>query len=299
MKIFFLIIVVCLFISKSKDCFSQSQDISISITDNTFNATTIDTFSKHDQENVPLSHEKQLFTGNKNLLHPKDDFLSFEKRAKNENLNWVIYWISLSLLLTGLARFIYPVSFNETMKASVNSRFFSLLEKESGIIGNMLNYILYANFLLIFAVIALLSLRYLDVNISLSNIHILIPLSIFVVLGISFSIVKLWLLNFGAWIFNTSRETLTYIRNIIVVNELTGVLLLPLMFIYLINPFRWLIYTIWLLVILLFLFKIIRGAWLGINHSRFSLYYLILYLCAVEIMPLLIFIKFSKNYFQI
>lgn len=283
----FILVNVLLAQDSNMDFIDSSNSIEVTEGDSLF-----ENGNKTDKKsNVDLSGE--------NLLKPEDDFLSFEKIRDDRFVNWVVFWLTNSILFVGIARFVFPVRFNETIQSSVNSRFFSLLEKESGIIGTTVNYLLYLNYLFVFTVVVYLSFKYFGIQVPLKNIHPILPFITFLSMGIVFSLLKLWMLNFTAWLFNTSRETITYIRNIIVVNEFTGVILLPLVFFHLINPFNPVLYAIWALFLLLLIYKVLRGAVLGFNHSRFSLYYLILYLCAVEIMPLLLLIKFSKSYFHI
>jgi hypothetical protein len=57
------------------------------------------------------------------------------------------------------------------------------------------------------------------------------------------------------------------------------------------NPGTTGLYLAWALLVIINIAKMIRGAVIGYTQAGFSVYYLILYLCAIELAPLLIFAK--------
>lgn len=129
--------------------------------------------------------------------------------------------------------------------------------------------------------------------------HVLVIFSSFWVALALFIIIKYWFMKMVAYVFNTSEETRIYFRNTIITNQFTGILVLPIIVVYVVNPVDAVLWIAWGIFLLISVYKVLRGATMGLNHSRFSLYYLILYLCAFEIIPLLFAAKFAKIYFQI
>ncbi len=97
-------------------------------------------------------------------------------------------------------------------------------------------------------------------------------------------------------IFRADRLASSYIFNIFVINNVTGIFLLPVLSFAAFLPEQYAVNFLALGGIgagILWLYRIIRGvaAWVSVPGS--SLYYLILYLCAFEIAPLLILIKLA------
>jgi hypothetical protein len=106
--------------------------------------------------------------------------------------------------------------------------------------------------------------------------------------------IKFLLLKFSGWLFDQDREMATYIFNIFLINNVLGILLLPFILLLAYNQQIHASYLITMSVILAgmaFLYRIYRGILVGFNAMSFSPLYLFLYLCTLEIAPLLILIR--------
>jgi len=105
---------------------------------------------------------------------------------------------------------------------------------------------------------------------------------------------KFLLLKICGYLFNLDKEMAAYIFNIFLVNNLLGILLIPIVavlaFSVTINV-TWIIYGSVVLISVAFLYRIIRGFFIGITSPVSSLYYLFLYLCTLEFAPLLVLLK--------
>ncbi len=103
--------------------------------------------------------------------------------------------------------------------------------------------------------------------------------------------IKFFILNFLGFLFDQVKTSTEYIHSISVYNNFLGVLLIPLtagIAIFDENFIVYFIYTGFFLIFLLYFFIIIRGAKIILSKG-FSIFYMFLYLCALEILPLLIF----------
>ena len=79
-----------------------------------------------------------------------------------------------------------------------------------------------------------------------------------------------------------------------------GIVLLPIISILPYVPDSiapWVFYAGFFVIILLYILRIFRGLQISFKN-RLSIFYLILYLCALEIMPTLILFKVIVNYLQ-
>lgn len=218
-----------------------------------------------------------------------------ERRYKDQTARYVTLWIIFSILLLSISRFLFPLRFKETLMAAWESRFFNQLEREGGLLNNWVSFVLYLNFLLAISLLFYLSIPYLGLTPITKNIHpamvLLYSLGIFA----GFYLVKYLLMRFAAWVFKTSGPTESYFRNHIIINQFAGVTILPLLVINYYNPISWILYATWFIVIILALYKLIKVSLIGLRIADISAYHLILYLCTIEIAPVLFIIKFSSN----
>lgn len=117
-------------------------------------------------------------------------------------------------------------------------------------------------------------------------------------LTLCFWILKLGLIRFLSFIFRTRQTTREYILNILIFNILTGIFLLPLLVlaVYLNS-----VIFLWICIIILasfFVFRLFRGFLIGISIRKFSYVFLFVYLCSLEILPLIILTKVILRYYS-
>jgi hypothetical protein len=114
---------------------------------------------------------------------------------------------------------------------------------------------------------------------------------------ILYSISKALLQKAIGFIFSRLGQINEYLHNVYVYNKILGILLLPLAFAAFYTPDN--IAEILLITAILFyffslIFKIIRGFKIIIENEVF-IFYSILYLCTLEILPIIIGIKIYKS----
>lgn len=123
----------------------------------------------------------------------------------------------------------------------------------------------------------------------------LIIFALFIALAYS---VKLILLKLMGYLFHLDKQVATYIFNIFLMNNILGIVLLPAVILqaYVDTPFTNSIYIgIVILIAAVFLYRLIRGVFIGLTIPRFSVFYLFLYLCAFEIAPLALIFKLAAG----
>ena len=106
--------------------------------------------------------------------------------------------------------------------------------------------------------------------------------------------VKFLILKLTGFIFKMDKPIATYIFNIFLINNILGVFLIPLLISIAFMPsvYSALILKLTVFIVLVsFIYRIFRGIIIGISQEVFSISYLFLYLCTLEIAPLLILIK--------
>ncbi|MEP7169661.1 MAG: DUF4271 domain-containing protein, partial [Bacteroidota bacterium] len=115
---------------------------------------------------------------------------------------------------------------------------------------------------------------------------------LFIATAYSFKMVFLKMMSI---IFRMDRAVSTYIFNIFLINNIIGILLIPVVMLIAFFPAATELF-IWMGILMVmgaFLYRLFRGIVIWTSIARFSLYYLILYLCALEIAPLLILFKLA------
>jgi hypothetical protein len=92
-------------------------------------------------------------------------------------------------------------------------------------------------------------------------------------------------------IFKTAESSRAYQLNTLIFNQITGIAIFPfaLMAFYWENTTFLIIGVV--IVSLLFGYRLFRGILTGLANKNYNLLYLFLYLCTLEILPLLLLVK--------
>jgi hypothetical protein len=104
---------------------------------------------------------------------------------------------------------------------------------------------------------------------------------------------KFLILKTCGWLFEQEREMATYIFHIFLINNLLGIILLPFICLLAYNESisgSWLIIPPLIFASIAFIWRLFRGIQIGIAGNTSPLY-LFLYLCTLEIAPLMVLIR--------
>ncbi len=110
-------------------------------------------------------------------------------------------------------------------------------------------------------------------------------------------LLKVFVILFLGFIFDGTNEAKEYISTVFIYNKNIAIFLLPITLsvpfvIYDSKPF--LLYLGFLLMVYFFVYRLFRGVKILFN-KHLSIFYMILYICALEILPLLVILKFLKS----
>ncbi|MFO8066038.1 MAG: DUF4271 domain-containing protein [Bacteroidales bacterium] len=243
--------------------------------------------------------EPKVYPGNllfnEHLLTTRD--IDPEKQPPKRS-NWPVVILILSAALVGFARHIRPNGLKRTLNALFNNRNFFVLTKDHNVYGEWFSNLLIFNFFICVAMLfyqSIIIFGIIDIKTTFRDINFFLLILTFI---IAFYLIKYAGLKILAYVFKTYNATNNYFVNLLVFNHMIGILLLPFL---LYNMFYMNYYVqifIWIIFILANVYKVFRSIILGHSISHFSMYYLFLYLCAVEIVPVLLIIKGSINYFN-
>jgi hypothetical protein len=116
--------------------------------------------------------------------------------------------------------------------------------------------------------------------------------SVIIIAGLLlYQFLKSFLVRLAGNIFLTVEYARAYSLNTMIFNHVTGILLLPLTFFtfYFDQPVLLIIAIV--IVSLLMIYRTIRGILTGLSNKSYNLFYLFLYLCTLEILPLVLILK--------
>ena len=92
-------------------------------------------------------------------------------------------------------------------------------------------------------------------------------------------------------IFDTAESARQYQLNTMIFNHIIGIILFPVVIAALYLNSTIILISGSIIIILLFLYRLFRGILTGLSNKRYNLFYLFVYLCTLEIMPLLLIYK--------
>ncbi|MGA3012642.1 MAG: DUF4271 domain-containing protein [Bacteroidales bacterium] len=117
------------------------------------------------------------------------------------------------------------------------------------------------------------------------------------ILLLGFWILKVALMRLLAFIFKTGQTTREYLLNILIFNIITGIFLLPFMVISIYLKSDVFLWICTIIFSLFFFFRLARGFFIGMTLTKFSWLFLFVYLCSLEILPLIVLLKTFLKYY--
>jgi hypothetical protein len=227
----------------------------------------------------------------RNKTHP--DFQV--KTRELYSSEWIFFSFLICLVFATIIAFKNNKRISQLFKAFLVPHFTNQLIREGNIIREFFIYpLLLIYFISLSLLISIVLNHFLHFEIVFSQ-GLLISLVVFL-----FFIFKILLINIIGWVFQTSKETFDYLTNYMIFSIVVGVSIFPFVFslIYTSHFISMiLMYTVLIVFAIIYAYRTIRGLMIGLSSERYSLYYLFLYLCTVEILPLCISVKFLTNFY--
>jgi hypothetical protein len=233
-----------------------------------------------------ITYTKSIFSSH--LLVTKN----IEPRAVvKDGQNWIALLIVAIMLLLGVLRVFYQKKFTLFLSASVSKRFSNQLIREENALTQGTSVMLTIIFFLAVSLFFYLSLD--DLNIKMGVVNDIQQFIIILTACIGFYFLKIFLHKLSGYIFKVYKETDEYIFNQFIVIQVSGLLLVLwcvlMSYCSDINK-QYVVFIGFSTLLLSFIVRMIKS--LGIsNMGSYSPVYIFLYLCSLEILPLIIIIK--------
>ncbi|HWY11292.1 MAG TPA: DUF4271 domain-containing protein [Bacteroidia bacterium] len=229
----------------------------------------------------PLFHD--------HLLKPIHDTAIFNTL---EHLYWPSFVLFLSLCLLVLLKATSPQKTFRVLNAAYSLQVARQIEREDYGPLKRVSIVLSIVFVLMTAFLFYkLNLLYGSV---LSKNGSLFQYLFFVLVIVLAYSVKLIMANVVGFVTQTTNIFSEYVNNTLIINQSIGVILLPVMVIVEVSPVNpeWFVFPAILFLVLGYVLRLYRGFLFAGIEGGVGLLQLFVYLCALEILPLLVLIKF-------
>ncbi len=208
----------------------------------------------------------------------------------SDNYGYFIYLLFFLLFVVSLIWYLIPERLTYAFSISVKLDAGRINERESPAPGAvvtfffLLNSVICMSYLLYYTLKNLYDYNFEDWNYWKAMLYIAAVLS-------SVYLLKMMMVGMAGWIFNTLDMAKKQARMYFNSNITLGVILLPLLFILIIIPNIYILFTILFITAIVFLIRWVQVIRLGISITHFNFFHLILYICTLEIIPVLVLIK--------
>jgi hypothetical protein len=230
-------------------------------------------------------------------------FRSHQLQARNhlpaahhqEQPDWIFATLLAGFILVAWTVFFHFKRFNTVVSATFSKRHLSQLAREGNPLRERIAISLSALYILAFSLTIYqwneLYFGWKDPILNGFRLFVLIML-----LLILFWTLKLFAMNFLSIIFRTHQSNHEYLLNIMLFSTLSGLINLPLLVLAIYLNSLTILFISLIIIILLFLIRFIKGMMIGAALTRFSYLFLFVYLCALELLPLVIILKLALIY---
>ncbi|MGJ1268716.1 DUF4271 domain-containing protein [Sphingobacterium spiritivorum] len=211
--------------------------------------------------------------------------------ARENRPVWIISIIMILVFAVALVRLFFPLDFTVIIEAYFKDRLLQQVSKEDNMATSWSYIFLYIIFSFTLGLFLLMYDAYMSGNgysLTLNNF-----LKISLIVGVLF-ILKILFIRFISFVFELDKLVREYIAVLYLVYFNSMLILMPTVLVLSLLPSAYFTFVISfsiILVFILFIYRYLRTAFHLLGNLRFSLFYLILYLCCLEIAPILILVR--------
>lgn len=217
-------------------------------------------------------------------------FVSLSGIEKTVRPIWVVVVVFILFFAIAIVRLLFPLDFDVIVSAYFNERLLQQVSKED----NMMTSWPYVTLYFIFSLA--LGLFITVINASFLNYDILNFESYMrtsLIVAVLF-IAKILMIRFLSFVFDLKKMAREYIAVLYLVYFNSMLILMPFLLLVLFIPvtyFKLILILFSVVASILFIYRLLR-TFVGLfGNLRFSVFYLILYLCVLEVAPILILVK--------
>lgn len=209
---------------------------------------------------------------------------------KETRPRWVIVMVFVLFLFVALIRMTFPTEFRIIIEAYYRERLLQQVSKEDSLATSWPYIFLYGVFSFALGLFLVVLFSGFDDAILLTPFNFLRASLIIAVLFI----LKIMVSRFISFVFNLEKIMREYIAVIYLVYFNSMLVLLPFLLFVVLIPvtyFNFLLIIFVVMVGIVFVYRVLRTSFHLFSETRISISYLILYLCTLEIAPILLLIR--------
>ncbi len=210
--------------------------------------------------------------------------------------DWLLAIIIGSLVLLAWLKLFYNKFFDQTLQSLTNYQLSTKLLRDQNIFSRRVALTLNINFILIGAAFFYLALGFFRIRVFPFNDFLSYLSYAGIMAGLLF--LRFIVSHIIGHVFRIHHEFMEYLHQLLLIYKNLGIYLLVCVFgiAYIREDLRiYLVYLSLLLVIAAFVFRLIKGMKIILSKKDVLIFYLILYLCTLEIIPVLIFYRFFSS----
>ena len=204
---------------------------------------------------------------------------------------WVVFVLLLLCVSLGVIRIFFRSNFQNILHGFYNDRVFLQVSKEDNL-GTSWSYI-FLYIIFSFSLGLFISIYQTALGV-IDNLNPLDFLKASLYVGVLF-VVKILLIRFISQIFEVGKIAREYIAVLYLVYFNSALILIPILIFVTFLPvyyFKFILIFYTVIVFGLFVYRFFKTAGSLLGQLKFSIFYLILYLCTLEIAPILILMKY-------
>ena len=224
-------------------------------------------------------------------------FFMLEQERKVQSKDELFYLLAGILLLVGLIKIVFPKYFQSIFQLFFQTSFRQKQTRDQLLLGNLPSLLMNILFIICASLyVALIESEYGGI----SNMSFWKLLSLGALILSLVYIGKYSFLIFTGWIFNMQEAAATYTFVIFLVNKIIAIILIPFILIqaFSASSINEVAITIAFVVVITLLIYRYLVSWIAIKKDlKVNALHFFLYLCAVEILPVLLIWKALINYF--
>ncbi len=222
------------------------------------------------------------------------DYRTFKTVDKYQP-DWIAGLLIGFLVLLAWTQVYYFKRVKQILKAPLSKRFLNQLTRDGNLFKERVSVSIGIVYVLTFSLL-IFQFNTMVLKVPVQGFHGFHQFIIITILFTLFWIIKVFAIQFLGSVFKTRNTTREYLTNILIFSLVSGLILLPILIFAIYLKSVVLLYCCLSIIVLFFFFRLVRGFFIGINLTKFSYIFLIVYLCSLEILPLLILAKMLLNY---
>lgn len=209
---------------------------------------------------------------------------------EHSSKDWMFIFLIGCMVGIGILRYQFSRRFKQSIQAFFQFYSLNQFTREGNFMSERVGVILFSIYLIC------LSMFTYQANFALGSGSLLVGsgISLFLKILVAFSVyflTKTGINQLTGIIFETREASYLVILDDFNIGCINGLILIPILFFTTYSPSPVIFYIGGAILVFTYFYRLIRASVIGFTYAPFSLLYLFLYLCSLEIVPLVVIIK--------